>query len=182
MTEPPKTLAEFEDLLAKAKAAGLLPDHAVGQREERHGACVPAPEPDGCLRPGRADQRLDLPEAGRDDRYARRTSRPRSTWSSGSRTATSRPTSTPSSTLTLAARFGKGEGVFTFNGDWQNAGYDTDLPGNVGFFLMPPARGWRIARRHVRPADFWHRRQCQERGLRRVLPQLGRHQRQGTAD
>src|SRR5512135_464710 len=25
MTEPPKTLAEFEDLLAKAKAAGLLP-------------------------------------------------------------------------------------------------------------------------------------------------------------
>jgi raffinose/stachyose/melibiose transport system substrate-binding protein len=38
-----------------------------------------------------------------------------------------------------AARFGKGEGVFTFNGDWQNAGYDKDLPGNVGFFLMPPA-------------------------------------------
>ena len=25
MTEPPKTVAEFEDLLAKAKAAGLLP-------------------------------------------------------------------------------------------------------------------------------------------------------------
>jgi raffinose/stachyose/melibiose transport system substrate-binding protein len=38
-----------------------------------------------------------------------------------------------------AARFGKGEGVFTFNGDWQNAPYDKDLPGNVGFFLMPPA-------------------------------------------
>jgi raffinose/stachyose/melibiose transport system substrate-binding protein len=38
-----------------------------------------------------------------------------------------------------AARFGKGEGVFTFNGDWQNAGYDTDMPGNVGFFVMPPA-------------------------------------------
>ncbi|MGE5462603.1 MAG: ABC transporter substrate-binding protein, partial [Syntrophothermus sp.] len=37
------------------------------------------------------------------------------------------------------ARFGKGEGVFIFNGDWQNAGYDTDMPGNVGFFLMPPA-------------------------------------------
>jgi raffinose/stachyose/melibiose transport system substrate-binding protein len=37
-----------------------------------------------------------------------------------------------------AARFGAGEGVFTFNGDWQNAGYDTDMPGNVGFFLFPP--------------------------------------------
>ena len=38
------------------------------------------------------------------------------------------------------ARFGKGEGVFIFNGDWQNAGYDTDLPGKVGFFVMPPAQ------------------------------------------
>ena len=37
------------------------------------------------------------------------------------------------------ARFGKGEGVFMFNGDWQNAVYDKDLPGNVGFFVFPPA-------------------------------------------
>jgi raffinose/stachyose/melibiose transport system substrate-binding protein len=36
------------------------------------------------------------------------------------------------------ARFGEGEGVFMFNGDWQNATYDTDLPGNVGFFVFPP--------------------------------------------
>jgi raffinose/stachyose/melibiose transport system substrate-binding protein len=39
-----------------------------------------------------------------------------------------------------AARFTKGEGVFTFNGDWQNAGYDSAMPGNVGFFVMPPAK------------------------------------------
>jgi raffinose/stachyose/melibiose transport system substrate-binding protein len=38
-----------------------------------------------------------------------------------------------------AGRFGKGEGVFTFNGDWQNGGYDTDLPGKVGFFTFPEA-------------------------------------------
>jgi raffinose/stachyose/melibiose transport system substrate-binding protein len=37
------------------------------------------------------------------------------------------------------ARFGKGEGVFMFNGDWQNAVYDKDLAGNVGFFVFPPA-------------------------------------------
>jgi raffinose/stachyose/melibiose transport system substrate-binding protein len=37
------------------------------------------------------------------------------------------------------ARFVKGEGVFIFNGDWENATYDTNMPGNVGFFLMPPA-------------------------------------------
>ena len=33
----------------------------------------------------------------------------------------------------------QGEGVFTFNGDWQNAQYDTDAPGKIGFFLFPPA-------------------------------------------
>jgi raffinose/stachyose/melibiose transport system substrate-binding protein len=38
-----------------------------------------------------------------------------------------------------ADRFGKGEAVFTFNGDWQNGGYDAAMPGNVGFFLFPPA-------------------------------------------
>jgi raffinose/stachyose/melibiose transport system substrate-binding protein len=38
-----------------------------------------------------------------------------------------------------ADRFTKGEGVFTFNGDWQNAAYDAAMPGNVGFFVMPPA-------------------------------------------
>ena len=27
-----------------------------------------------------------------------------------------------------------------FNGDWQNAVYDKDQPGNVGFFVFPPAR------------------------------------------
>ena len=37
------------------------------------------------------------------------------------------------------ARFVKGEAVFTFNGDWENADYDKNMPGNVGFFLMPPA-------------------------------------------
>ena len=29
------------------------------------------------------------------------------------------------------------EGVFMFNGDWQNAVYDKDLAGNVGFFVFP---------------------------------------------
>jgi raffinose/stachyose/melibiose transport system substrate-binding protein len=37
------------------------------------------------------------------------------------------------------ARFEKGEGVFLFNGDWQNADLDKNMAGNIGFFLMPPA-------------------------------------------
>src|SRR4029079_17481916 len=38
------------------------------------------------------------------------------------------------------SRFGKGEGVFMFNGDWQNAVYDKDMSGNVGFFVFPPGQ------------------------------------------
>ena len=56
------------------------------------------------------------------------------------------------------ARFGKGEGVFMFNGDWQNAIYDKDLPDNVGFFVFPPGRGGRHGRGDVGAADLRHRR------------------------
>ena len=37
------------------------------------------------------------------------------------------------------SRFRGGEGVFIFNGDWENATYDGEMAGNVGFFLFPPA-------------------------------------------
>jgi raffinose/stachyose/melibiose transport system substrate-binding protein len=37
------------------------------------------------------------------------------------------------------SRFEKNEGVFTFNGDWENANYDKFASGNIGFFLFPPA-------------------------------------------
>jgi raffinose/stachyose/melibiose transport system substrate-binding protein len=44
------------------------------------------------------------------------------------------------------ARFGKGEGVFMFNGDWQNATYDKDQPQGVGFFVFPSAEaGGKVA-------------------------------------
>jgi len=41
MTEPPKTLAEFEDLLAKAKAAGLLPIMEWGSAKSGMGLAFP---------------------------------------------------------------------------------------------------------------------------------------------
>ncbi len=31
--------------------------------------------------------------------------------------------------------------MFIFNGDWQNGGYNTDLPAKVGFFAFPSAQG-----------------------------------------
>ena len=44
-----------------------------------------------------------------------------------------------------------------FNGDWQDGGYDKDQPGNVGFFVFPPAEAGGIAGGHVGTADIRHR-------------------------
>lgn len=38
----------------------------------------------------------------------------------------------------MMSRFIGGESVFIFNGDWESGNLDTQMPGNVGFFLMPP--------------------------------------------
>ena len=80
------------------------------------------------------------------------------------------------------ARFGKGEGVFMFNGDWQNAVYDKDLSGQRRVLRLPARRGRRHARRDVGAADLRHRQHGEERRLRRVLLQLGRHEREGSSD
>ena len=33
-----------------------------------------------------------------------------------------------------------GEGLLIFDGDWESGNLDKQMPGNVGFFLMPPAQ------------------------------------------
>jgi len=36
------------------------------------------------------------------------------------------------------ARFLEGDNLFFFNGDWESGTFDSQTPGEVGFFLMPP--------------------------------------------
>jgi raffinose/stachyose/melibiose transport system substrate-binding protein len=138
MTEAPKTVAEFEGFLAAAKKAGLQPIMEWGSAKSGMGLAFPLQQLMAAYGP-----------VG-----------PINEWIFNKKGAT---IDTPSNLIAAqhleewikagyfpadinaieytdaASRFGKGEGVFTFNGDWQNAGYDKDLPGNVGFFLMPPA-------------------------------------------
>ncbi|HET8785823.1 MAG TPA: hypothetical protein VFM38_09325 [Candidatus Limnocylindrales bacterium] len=139
MTQPPQTLDELDGLLAKAKDAGLLPIMQWGSAKSGMGLAFP----------------LQALMASVGD------TGPINDWIFQKQGAT---IDTPSS-LTAAqhlqdwiekgyfpkdinaieytdsnARFVKGEGVFTFNGDWENADYDTNLAGNTGFFLMPPAQ------------------------------------------
>jgi raffinose/stachyose/melibiose transport system substrate-binding protein len=138
MTEPPKTVAEFEDLLAKAKAAGLQPIMEWGSAKSGMGLAFPlqnlmaAYGPVGPIndwifqkKGATIDTPTNLTAAQHLEQWIKAGYFPKDI--------------NAIEYTDAAARFGKGEGVFTFNGDWQNAGYDKDLPGNVGFFLMPPA-------------------------------------------
>jgi len=138
MTEPPKTVAEFEDLLAKAKAAKLQPIMEWGSAKSGMGLAFPlqnlmaAYGPVGPIndwifqKPGATiDTPTNLIAAQHLEQWIKKGYF---------------PTDINAIEYTdAAARFTKGEGVFTFNGDWQNAGYEAGMPGNVGFFLMPPA-------------------------------------------
>jgi len=138
MTQPPQTLDDFVSLLAKAKAAGLLPIMQWGSAKSGMGLAFPLQALMASVGP----------------------TQPINDWIFQKKGAT---IDTPSNLVAAQdlqqwikngyfppdinaieytdsnARFVKGEGVFTFNGDWENADYDKNMPGNVGFFLMPSA-------------------------------------------
>lgn len=138
MTEPPKTVAEFEGLLAKAKEAGLLPIMQWGSAKSGMGLAFPLQNLMAAFGPVEPinDWIFQKPGATIDTPTNLTAAQHLQQWIE----AGYFPPDINAIEYTDAnARFGQGEGVFIFNGDWQNAGYDTDMPGNVGFFLMPPA-------------------------------------------
>lgn len=138
MTQAPKTVAEFEDLLAKAKAANLQPIMQWNAAASGAGLAFPlqqlmaaygetAPINDWIFQKSGAT--IDTPTNVTAAQHLQQ-------WIK----AGYFPKDTNAIEYTDAnARFGKGEGVFMFNGDWQNAVYDKDLSGNVGFFVFPSA-------------------------------------------
>ncbi len=136
MTEPPKTLAEFDELLAAAKEAGLLPIMMWGSAKSGMGLAFPLQQlmaaygPVGPIN----DWIFNKPGATIDTPDNLKAAQHLENWIK----AGYFPEDINAIEFTdAAARFGEGEGVFTFNGDWQNAAYDAAMPGNVGFFLMP---------------------------------------------
>jgi len=139
MTEPPKTLAEFEDLLAKAKAAGLLPIMEWGSAKSGMGLAFPLQALMASLGPTQPinDWIFQKKGATIDTPSNLEAAKHLEQWIKNGYFP---PDINAIEYTDAAARFGKGEGVFTFNGDWQNAGYDSTMPGNVGFFVMPPAQ------------------------------------------
>jgi raffinose/stachyose/melibiose transport system substrate-binding protein len=138
MTQPPATLAELDDLLAKAKAAGLVPVMQWGSAKSGMGLAFPLQQLMSSIGPTgpindwifqKQGATIDTPDNLQAAQHLQQ-------WIQ----AGYFPKDINAIEYTDSnARFVKGEGVFTFNGDWENADYDTNMAGNVGFFLMPPA-------------------------------------------
>jgi raffinose/stachyose/melibiose transport system substrate-binding protein len=138
MTEAPKTVAEFEDLLAKAKAAGLLPIMQWGSAKSGMGLAFPLQNLMAAYGPVDPinDWIFQKPGATIDTPSNLIAAQHLEEWIKNGYF----PEDINAIEYTDAAsRFTSGEAVFTFNGDWQNAGYDAAMPGNVGFFLFPSA-------------------------------------------
>ena len=138
MTEPPKTVAEFDDLLAKAKAAKLQPIMAWNASASGGGLAFPLQQlmaaygPTGPIN----DWIFQKPGATIDTPSNLTAAQHLQQWI----TAGYFPKDANAIEYTDAnARFAKGDGVFMFNGDWQDAAYDKDAPGNIGFFIFPSA-------------------------------------------
>lgn len=138
MTQPPATLADFEALLAKAKAANLLPIMEWGSAKSGMGLAFPLQQLMASLGDTQPinDWIFNKPGATIDTPTNLQAAQHLQDWISKGYF----PSDINAIEYTDSnARFAKGEGVFTFNGDWQNAAFDKDMAGNIGFFLMPPA-------------------------------------------
>lgn len=145
MTQPPATVAEFDELLSSAKDAGLQPIMQWNATASGGGLAFPLQNLMAAYGPTEPinDWIFQKPGATIDTPTNATAAEHLQGWVE----AGYFPEDANAIEYTDAnARFGKGEGVFMFNGDWQNATYDKDLPGNVGFFVFPPAEaGGKVA-------------------------------------
>ncbi len=137
MTEPPKTLAEFDDLLAKAKEAELLPIMQWGSAKSGMGLAFPLQNLMAAYGPVEPinDWIFQKPGATIDTDSNREAAEHLLGWIE----AGYFPEDANALQYTDAnARFRGGDGLFIFNGDWENASYNGEMADNVGFFLFPP--------------------------------------------
>lgn len=136
MSEPPKTLAELDALLEKAKAAGLQPIQewnapnaglAFPLQNLMGAYGDPTPINDWIFqKPGATiDTPANLQATEHLEKWIKAGYFP-----------------ADANAIDYGANMGRfidGTGVFMFNGDWESGNLDKQMAGNVGFFLMPPA-------------------------------------------
>ena len=136
MTEPPKTVAELDALLAKAKESGIQP--IMQWNKGTGGLAFPlqnlmgaygAPEPinDWIFQKEGAtiDTAENLEAATHLEEWIKAGYFP--------------PDANAIEYFQMMSRFIGGEGLFMFNGDWESGNLDTNAKDKFGFFIMPSA-------------------------------------------
>lgn len=134
MTEPPKTLAEFDALLAKAKEAGVQPimqwNKGTGglafPLQNLMGAYGP-PEPINDWIFQKDGASINTPEAVEAAEHLEN-------WVKAGYFPSD---ANAIEYFQMMSRFIGGEGLVMFNGDWESGNFDKNAPGKFGFFLMP---------------------------------------------
>jgi len=136
MTQPPATLADLDATLQKAKGAGITPIDqfnggatgglAFPLQNLMSAYGEPGPINDWIFqKPGAT---IDTPGNLRATQHLEK-------WIKAGYFA---PDINSQDYATMMSRFIAGKALFMFNGDWESGNLDKQMPGKVGFFLMPP--------------------------------------------
>lgn len=133
LASEPKTLAEFEDALAKAKAAGILPIMA-GDKDGVVNFVVQAAMNMYADPKEMMDWILNVPGATYETAGNIQGANLIRKWAdAGYFPSDINAIDYPS----FVTRFQEGEGLFTFNGNWAAADTQAKMGDNVSFFLVP---------------------------------------------
>ena len=134
MTEPPKTLAELDALMAKAKEAGIQP--IMQWNKGTAGLAFPlqnlmgaygAPEPINDWIFQKEGATINTPENLEAAEHL-------DSWIKAGYFPSD---ANAIEYFQMMSRFIGGEGLFMFNGDWESGNLDTNAAGKFGFFIMP---------------------------------------------
>ena len=136
MTEAPKTLAEFDAALAKAKAAGIT---GIAQFNGGATGGLAFPLQNLMAVYGETgpinDWVFQKPGATIDTASNLKAVQHLESWIKAGYFAND---INSLDYAAMMARFTSGQSLFIFNGDWESGNFDKQMAGKVGFFLMPP--------------------------------------------
>ncbi len=136
MKSAPKTLADLDALLAKAKAAGITPIEQFNGGATG-GLLFPLQQLMADYGPAAKVNNwvFDKPEATIDTASNLKATEHLQTWiKDGYFNSDANAVLYPQ----MMSNFEAGKALFIFDGDWESGNFDTHMPGKVGFFLMPP--------------------------------------------
>jgi len=136
MTEPPKSLAEFDEYLQKAKDADLTPI-AQFNGGATGGLLFPLQALMASYGPTQPinDWIFQAPGANINTPENLKAAEHLDKWIKAGYFADD---VNSMDYAQMMSRFIGGESVFIFDGDWESGNLDANMTGNAGFFLMPP--------------------------------------------